>query len=298
MGPESVLEILLPFHGRVDHFREAVESVLAQRSGDWRLVVVDDASPEDVSDWLAGIDDPRISYYRNPVNLGFAANFQRCLELASADHVVFLGCDDRMLSSYVDVVGRAVRESGATMVQPGVAVIDDAGRRQRPLGDRVKARLRGRLPHGRPLTGEPVATSLMHGAWTYFPSICWQRAALVARGFDPTHGLALDVAMIVALLRDGGSLLLLEEELFEYRRHDDSASMTAAHESSRFAEERRFFARMATSLDDQSWPRAARAARLHLTSRLHAATMLPRAARSHRQAVPQLLRHITSYGAQ
>lgn len=293
MHPEQVIDLLLPFHGRVDHFREAVLSVLAQTSPEWRLVVVDDASPGDIAPWLEGLADPRIDYHRNPANLGFAANFQRCLDLATAEHVVFLGGDDRLLPDYVAEVGAVARDTRATMVQPGVAVIDAAGQPHQPLTDRVKHRLRQRLPPGVPLRGERVATSLMHGAWTYFPSICWRRESLVRHGFDPTYGLALDVALIMTLLREGGSLLVLDDVLFEYRRHDESASVRAARAADRFEQERAFFARMAQALEDVGWPRAARAARLHATSRLHATAVLPRALLTgDRAAARGLLRHL------
>lgn len=289
-----MIDVLLPFHGRVDHFREAVRSVLEQTSPDWRLVVVDDAYPEDVSGWLTELADPRISYHRNDANFGFARTFQVCLELATAEHVVLLGGDDRLLPSYIDVVGTAARRTGATMVHPGVTVIDDDGHRHQPLTDRVKSLLRRRSRHGRLLTGERVATTLMHGAWTYFPSICWRREALLEQGFDPSFGLALDVRAIVGLLMSGGSMLLLDDVLFEYRRHNASASMKAAHSADRFRQERAFHDHMAFELAAHGWPRAARAARIRAASRLHAATRLPAAVRSDPAVARDLLRHIVN----
>jgi hypothetical protein len=52
-------------------------------------------------------------------------------------------------------------------------------------------------------------------------------------------------------------------------------SSTRAHDGTRFAEERAFFAEAAARFDALGWPRAARAARWHLTSRLHALRTLP-----------------------
>ncbi|MFD0581333.1 hypothetical protein [Dactylosporangium darangshiense] len=47
----------------------------------------------------------------------------------------------------------------------------------------------------------------------------------------------------------------------------------------RFSEAREFFVAAARHMDEHGWPRAGRAARWHLSSRIHALTMLPAAAR-------------------
>ncbi len=40
------IEILLPYHGDPEMFRQAVRSVLDQTVGDWRMLVLDDHYPE------------------------------------------------------------------------------------------------------------------------------------------------------------------------------------------------------------------------------------------------------------
>jgi glycosyltransferase involved in cell wall biosynthesis len=77
------LEIMMPFYGRPDHFRIAVESVLAQTSRAWRLTVVDDVYPDlEPGKWVTGLKDKRITYVRNEKNLGPSLNFNRCLSSA------------------------------------------------------------------------------------------------------------------------------------------------------------------------------------------------------------------------
>ncbi len=61
----------------------------------------------------------------------------------------------------------------------------------------------------------------------------------------------------------------------------------------RFDEEREFFVRQAVAFTNRGWTRAARVARWHLSSRLNAVTVLPRAVRAIGwNAVPRLGRHI------
>lgn len=282
-----MIDLMVPFYGRRDHLRVLVDSVLAQTSPDWRLTIVDDAYPDPTAaGWVADLDDGRIRLVRNEVNLGINANFQRCVELAAQDHVVLLGGDDVLLPSYVASVGAAAKMYGAAMTQPWVVIIDAEGVVHRNTTDSVKEFLARRLARRSPreptttlLGGEDLAVSLMHGNWTYFPAICWRRDALVRAGFTPGYRLILDLRLISDLLLAGESFALVDGVAFQYRRHGESASVAAAAASSRFAEEERFFAEVARDFAGHGWPRAARAARLHLTSRLHAAMLLPAAVR-------------------
>ncbi|MDO9395058.1 MAG: glycosyltransferase, partial [Herbiconiux sp.] len=114
------LDILMPFWGRFDHFREAVGSVLAQTDPDWRLVIVDDVYPDPApGEWAASLDDPRIEYRRNAVNLGVGGNFRECVRLVRHERAVLMGCDDRMLPGYVARIGAlAAAHPGAAILQP------------------------------------------------------------------------------------------------------------------------------------------------------------------------------------
>ncbi len=289
-----MIDVLLPFYGDPRLLREAVESVLAQTSPQWRLLVVDDCYPgESVEPWLVSLADPRIVYSRNAENLGVNRNFQHCLELAEADHVAFLGCDDLMLPRYVEVVGAAARATGAAMVQCDVAVIDAQGLPSRTLTDRVKRLLMPKFDDQLTLAGEDFARRLLTGNWAYFPAICWDREVALAQGFRTGLDLVLDLGLILDLVAADAEFVLLEEVCFAYRRHGASASSVAAVDTRRFEEERAFFGAVARRLDDRGWPKAARAARAHVTSRLHAAALVPKAigARDGTSA-RSLLRHL------
>ncbi|GAA1482598.1 hypothetical protein GCM10009624_30380 [Gordonia sinesedis] len=259
----------MPFYGDVAQFRQAVSSVLGQSDPDFRLVVVDDCYPDpEPRRWLASLDDPRVHYLRNETNLGVNGNFRRCVDLVEADWFVVMGCDDVMAPDYLATVrALAGTHPDASVIAPGVEVIDDAGDRVRPLGDRIKEFL---APRGaRTLTGETMATSLYRGNWTYFPSLLWRTAAVRRVGFRPGLEIVLDLALLVDLAADGGSLIHDPTIVFAYRRHAGSVSSVQAVDGRRFDEENRFFAAEARRAAELGWPRAARAARWHATSRLH-----------------------------
>ena len=46
-------------------FREAIDSILAQTYKDFELIIVNDASPEDLDSIVNSYDDSRIRYYVN-----------------------------------------------------------------------------------------------------------------------------------------------------------------------------------------------------------------------------------------
>lgn len=289
------LDILLPFWGDPGMLKETVRSVLAQTSADWVLTVVDDAYPDPtVADFFAGIDDARVTYLRHDENVGITENYRRCVGLARHDVVVVLGCDDVMLPHYVEVVLEAHRLfPEAAVIQPGVQVIDENGTVVRTLVDTVKQRLA--MPRGRGrrvVRGEMLAASLLRADWLYWPSLAFRREALVDTGFRDGLPIIQDLALVVDVVAAGGSLLLEPEICFSYRRHSASASSAKLLDGSRFVGERTYFALAARQMDELGWGRAGRAARWHLTSRLHALTLLPRTvAARNGPAVGVLVRH-------
>ncbi len=289
-----MIDVLLPFYGDPDLMRLAVLSVLEQDTTGWRLVVVDDHYPDEViGAWLTTLGRSDVVYVRNQQTLGVNGNFRRALSLATSEHVVFLGCDDLLGPGYIGAMRRALgQHPDAAIVSPGVEVIDGQGRASEPLVDRVKRRLRPCADVPAVLSGEDALVSLLTGNWTYFPSLCWRRDLVTSIGFRPGYGVVLDLGLLVDVLVAGGDLLVIDDRLFKYRRHPASESSAKTALGARFEEERHYFDAIAAELERRGLQRAARAARAHLTSRLHAAALVPATLRRRDSAaVARLLRH-------
>jgi len=289
------LDIVMPFYGRVDHFEAAVASVLAQTDPHWRLIVIDDVYPDRApGEWVQAIGDPRITYLRNAKNLGVNGNFRKSLAMMTADYGVIVGCDDIMRPEYVARVRElSVRFPGAAIIQPGVETIDEDGRASRSLADRVKAAYRPRGAQPRELGGEFLVASLLRGNWAYFPSIAWNVSAAKAIGFRDDFEIVLDLALMLDLIVDGGTMVLDDRPVFDYRRHSASASSASAVDGTRFIEERDISLEMAALAQSRGWKRAARVARLHALSRLNALSVLPSAVRARdRAGIRAILAHV------
>ncbi|WP_087131177.1 glycosyltransferase family 2 protein [Microbacterium esteraromaticum] len=291
------IDIMLPFWGEPRLLFETVTSVLRQDDPDWRLLVLDDGYPDDsVAPWFEAVQDSRVQYRRNERNLGIVENFRASVEAAEAEYLVVLGSDDLLHPGYVRAVhARIERHPDADIFQPGVVVVDGEGQPSEPPVDWVKQRiLRPKATHGDVvLQGEALASSLLRGNWLYWPSLVFRTAAIRRHDFRDDLPVILDLAIILDIVFDGGSLVAMPETVFSYRRHGASASQRSLLDGSRFADDRRFFDEAATRSREAGWRKAARAARIRVFARLHAFTQLPAVLRRGTQAGRRsALRHI------
>ncbi|GAA1049793.1 glycosyltransferase family 2 protein [Arthrobacter russicus] len=276
------VDVMFPYYGDVVMMKAAVDSVLSQEDRDFRFTIVDDGYPDDsLPEYFKSLvdNDSRVRYYRNETNLGANGNYKKCLSLVEHDVVVVMGADDIMLPNFIGVVRKAMENPRVKIVQPGVEVIDENGTVYLPLGDRVKAQLRKMVVGSATeaiVAGEPIAQSLITGDWLYFPSVAWRADAILKHDFREQYNVVQDIALAMDIIMDGGEMAVIDEVCFQYRRHRESDSSIKALDGRRFAEERAFFDECARDFARLGWRKASRAARLHLTSRLNAVTLLPK----------------------
>jgi hypothetical protein len=89
--------VVIPTRNRPRQLERAVASVRAQTLTDWELVVVDDASTEDVVGLLERLQDPRIRVERLAEHGERSAARNRGLALVTSPAVLFLDDDDELL---------------------------------------------------------------------------------------------------------------------------------------------------------------------------------------------------------
>jgi glycosyltransferase involved in cell wall biosynthesis len=268
------VEFVIPYYGDPAYLVETIDSIRRQTCQDWCLTVVDDQYPGTrAAQYIESLRDHRIRYRRNKARLGPNGNTYQCSRLATREFVCMMGADDLLDPAYVEVVLERMRaEPRAAAVQPGVRVIDEASVPVTSRGavDRVKRALSSSARRAGVIGGESAAKSLLTGNWLYTPSLCYRRSALAEvpfrEGIDAIHDLAMTVDMLTA----GGKILLDSRDVFRYRRHTRSDSAQRVRGGERFHEELRYYAAIAEELRDLGWRKVARAADLHLFSRLHA----------------------------
>jgi glycosyltransferase involved in cell wall biosynthesis len=100
----SGVDVIVPCY-RYGHFlRECVESVLIQSLKHARVLILDDASPDNTSEVGAELarKDSRVTLVRHHVNKGHIATYNEGIDWASADYMLLLSADDYLLPGALD----------------------------------------------------------------------------------------------------------------------------------------------------------------------------------------------------
>lgn len=244
------IEVMIPFYGDKGYLFEAVNSVRNQTVSNWKLTIVDNASPDQsVFSTLSALNDKRIHYTKNPKNIGPTANFNRCVELAQSEYVVIMGHDDRLKPNFLERVYHLVAlASDVDAIHAGVIEIDADGQVRASLAQVLKRLLKPRATSPIILNHERLLKSLFLGNWTYSPAIVWRVSSILERPFNVNFQIAPDFELIVDLAAKGRSFLLDTVTSFEYRRHESSFSGDGLKAELRLREEREVFSTLSSHL--------------------------------------------------
>ena len=119
----------MPVYNGGAYIAESIESVLAQKYKDFRLIVCDNCSTDNTGDIVRSFDDDRITYVRNERNLGLVGNSNRCLELADGEYISILHHDDVMLPENLErKVALLDEHPKVGFVHSNLSLIDTEGR--------------------------------------------------------------------------------------------------------------------------------------------------------------------------
>lgn len=83
---------------------KCIQSILNQDFKDFELIIVNDASPENLDNIIEEFTDKRIQYFKNDKNFGVenvVDNWNKCLSLAKGDYFILMGDDDEMMVNYL-----------------------------------------------------------------------------------------------------------------------------------------------------------------------------------------------------
>ena len=95
--PDIRVSVILPTYNRLDSLPHAIASVLSQSERELELIVVDDASTQDIGSLIEKIADPRITLVRRVANGGAGAARNTGLEHARGQFIAFQDSDDLWL---------------------------------------------------------------------------------------------------------------------------------------------------------------------------------------------------------
>lgn len=98
---------------KAKYLKESIKSILSQTYHDFELIIVDDASPENLNDIVKEFEDNRIQYYRNKNNIGgnnLIDQWNVCLSRAKGEYVILATDDDVYHQDYLKEINRLVEK--------------------------------------------------------------------------------------------------------------------------------------------------------------------------------------------
>lgn len=107
---------------------ECIDSILAQTYKNFELIIVNDASPQDLDSIVSKYHDPRIRYYKNKVGFGaehVVGNWNKCLEYATGDYIICMGDDDKLLPNCLVGYAKLIEEYPGLNLYHGMTMMID-----------------------------------------------------------------------------------------------------------------------------------------------------------------------------
>lgn len=110
-------------------FKQAIQSILDQSYTNFELIIVDDASPEDLFTIVQEFDDPRIRFYRNEKNIGAISLVQQwnhCISYAMGEYLILAADDDLYSPSFLEEINLlAIKYPDANLIRSRVEIINE-----------------------------------------------------------------------------------------------------------------------------------------------------------------------------
>jgi glycosyltransferase involved in cell wall biosynthesis len=127
-GAVPDVTVLIPSYQHGAYIQETIRSVLAQRHTNFRLLVVDDGSPDDTVARAREIVDPRLEVRVNERNLGLGNSVLAALQTIDTPYVALLNSDDMFHPDRLTRCCKALDSTpSAQLVTTGLHLVDQAG---------------------------------------------------------------------------------------------------------------------------------------------------------------------------
>lgn len=82
------------------YLSKAIDSILNQTYTSFELVIINDASPDNIKEIVQRYNDVRIIYLENEQNIGgkdLVSNWNHCIKYAKYDHIILATDDDEFV---------------------------------------------------------------------------------------------------------------------------------------------------------------------------------------------------------
>lgn len=198
--------LLCTLNPQKDNFERAVQSIIGQTFRSWELLIYDDGSDVEKSDYIKSVasKDDRIKYLRSNINRGLAAGLNECLKQARGKYLARMDDDDISLperfAKQVEFLDRHLEYGWVGTI---AELFDDTG-------------VWGKAD--RSVT--PDEYSFLHSSPFIHPSVMFRKDVLEAVGGYQSKKITArceDYELFIRLYSEGYRGYNLQQVLFQYR---------------------------------------------------------------------------------
>lgn len=220
MMHDPAITVLVPTIGRLAYLPAMKRSLVSQTRRDFRVLVLDNASPPDAREFLRqwAAEDDRVTIERVEERVPMFSNFNRGMRATRTEFVTFFHDDDVYLPRYLEVLTGALEaHPRAAFAGSNFDFVDEEGRvieERRWIertelwsGARYVAELVGRNRNPVPM-----------------PGLVFRRSAFGPGGFDESLPIHFgDFVLLMRAAEDGG-MVACEDAVVQIRKHAAQAS--------------------------------------------------------------------------
>lgn len=206
-----LVSVVMPVHNGARWLGETLQSLYAQTEPRFEIVLVDDASTDDLRQVLAAHADERLRVIHLPRNVGVSAARNEGIELARGRYIAFCDADDLCQPHRLQTQVAFLEQHPDVGLCGSAFTCFDTEDRETVQN---------------PTSNEEIRTALMQGNCFGLSTTMGRADVLKAQRFDPSLSVAEDYDLWTRLAAAGVRLANLPDSLIRYRWHPQQASRT------------------------------------------------------------------------
>lgn len=121
-----LVTIGIPTYNRADgRLGEAINCALSQTYPNIEIIVADNCSSDNTTEFVTGLNNDKIRYIRHDTNIGPINNFNSCLDNANGEYFLLFHDDDAIDPDFIEYCMSSIQgRENIGMIRTGIRIID------------------------------------------------------------------------------------------------------------------------------------------------------------------------------